>query len=309
MPITGIPLPFVSYGGTAMLANFIAAGLLAERAHAPLQVSVRARPVAPLTRHVNVEPPGTGRLEDDVAVHRAGRHPGDREPEPHALMRAGVERLALLERREDRAASDLASMPGPSSITRITGDPSSMIARGSRTGRSSGENARAFSTSSSRIRQRGQAVQAGHGRASRAPRRGRGRCGRRPRERRPSTSAHSVSPASTAASNRWTSRARSFGADDQPFQELLARLLRRGAAGQRLRHAEDHRDRRAELVAQAGHELVAAGRALQERLLCDLELAGAAALTLEGLGQLLDDGRCQLRRDDARRPRPPRGRR
>ena len=28
MPITGIPLPFVSYGGTAMLANFIAAGLL-----------------------------------------------------------------------------------------------------------------------------------------------------------------------------------------------------------------------------------------------------------------------------------------
>jgi rod shape determining protein RodA len=28
MPITGIPLPFVSYGGSAMLANFIAVGLL-----------------------------------------------------------------------------------------------------------------------------------------------------------------------------------------------------------------------------------------------------------------------------------------
>jgi rod shape determining protein RodA len=28
MPITGIPLPFVSYGGTAMIANLIAAGLL-----------------------------------------------------------------------------------------------------------------------------------------------------------------------------------------------------------------------------------------------------------------------------------------
>ncbi|MGZ6546121.1 MAG: rod shape-determining protein RodA [Actinomycetota bacterium] len=28
MPITGIPLPFVSYGGTAMLANFIGVGLL-----------------------------------------------------------------------------------------------------------------------------------------------------------------------------------------------------------------------------------------------------------------------------------------
>ena len=28
MPITGIPLPFVSYGGTSTLANFVAAGLL-----------------------------------------------------------------------------------------------------------------------------------------------------------------------------------------------------------------------------------------------------------------------------------------
>ena len=28
MPITGIPLPFVSYGGTAMLANFIGVGLV-----------------------------------------------------------------------------------------------------------------------------------------------------------------------------------------------------------------------------------------------------------------------------------------
>jgi rod shape determining protein RodA len=28
MPITGIPLPFVSYGGTSMLANFIGVGLL-----------------------------------------------------------------------------------------------------------------------------------------------------------------------------------------------------------------------------------------------------------------------------------------
>jgi rod shape determining protein RodA len=28
MPITGIPLPFMSYGGTAMLVNFIAVGIL-----------------------------------------------------------------------------------------------------------------------------------------------------------------------------------------------------------------------------------------------------------------------------------------
>ena len=28
MPVVGIPLPFMSYGGTALLANFIAAGIL-----------------------------------------------------------------------------------------------------------------------------------------------------------------------------------------------------------------------------------------------------------------------------------------
>ena len=28
MPITGLPLPFVSYGGTATFANMIAVGLL-----------------------------------------------------------------------------------------------------------------------------------------------------------------------------------------------------------------------------------------------------------------------------------------
>jgi len=28
MPITGLPLPFVSYGGTAMMANLIGVGLL-----------------------------------------------------------------------------------------------------------------------------------------------------------------------------------------------------------------------------------------------------------------------------------------
>jgi rod shape determining protein RodA len=28
MPITGLPLPFVSYGGSAMFANWMAVGLL-----------------------------------------------------------------------------------------------------------------------------------------------------------------------------------------------------------------------------------------------------------------------------------------
>jgi len=38
MPVTGVPLPFVSYGGTSMFANWMAIGLL-ENVH--LRRSVR----------------------------------------------------------------------------------------------------------------------------------------------------------------------------------------------------------------------------------------------------------------------------
>ena len=34
MPITGLPLPFMSYGGSAAIASFAAIGLVAERAYA-----------------------------------------------------------------------------------------------------------------------------------------------------------------------------------------------------------------------------------------------------------------------------------
>ena len=37
MPITGIPLPFMSYGGSAEIAYWIAIGLIAEHPHAPFR--------------------------------------------------------------------------------------------------------------------------------------------------------------------------------------------------------------------------------------------------------------------------------
>ena len=101
MPITGIPLPFLSYGGSAMLANFIAVGMLESIHMRRFKLSGGRRPRAPADVHRNVEPPGPRRFEDDVAVHRARRQPREAEPEPDALVGPRVEVLALLERLED----------------------------------------------------------------------------------------------------------------------------------------------------------------------------------------------------------------
>ncbi len=50
MPITGIPLPFVSYGGSSTLATFVAIGLVLNVHAAPLQLS-RRRPIWPQLEH------------------------------------------------------------------------------------------------------------------------------------------------------------------------------------------------------------------------------------------------------------------
>ena len=256
---------------------------------------------------MNVDPPGPvdSRITSP-SIARADIR-AIASPSPIALMGAGVERLALLERSEDprerlrRRCRDLRRSRGsPRSPPRARRGRARAVLRGERDG---------VLDELLQDAAGGQAVQAGHGRSRSAPRRG---CARWPpaTSRATSvTSAHSVRPASTAASNRWTSRARSPARDDEAFQQLSARLLRRGAAGERLRHAEDHGHRGAELVAQAGDELVAAGGPLEQGLLRDLELTRAAALALERLGQLLDDGRRELRRDDAAAGRRPHGRR
>ena len=67
--------------------------------------------------------------------------------------------------------------------------------------------------------------------------------------------------------------------------EVLGREL---AALHRLGDPEDHRDRRAELVADAADQLLAVRGALEQRFLGHLELAGPASLAIERVGQLLD---------------------
>ena len=54
MPITGIPLPFLSYGGTSMLVSFAGDRDAREHPHAAVHVGGSAPPI----RHRNVEPSG-----------------------------------------------------------------------------------------------------------------------------------------------------------------------------------------------------------------------------------------------------------
>ena len=54
MPITGIPLPFLSYGGTSILVSFAGDRDAREHPHAP----VHRRRLRPPIRHRNVEPSG-----------------------------------------------------------------------------------------------------------------------------------------------------------------------------------------------------------------------------------------------------------
>ena len=85
-------------------------------------------------------------------------------------------------------------------------------------------------------------------------------------------------------------------AHDQGVERLVEIFGRELAALHRLGDPEDHRDRRAELVADAADQLLAVRGALEQRFLRHLELAGPAALAIERVGQLLDHDGCDLRR-------------
>ena len=49
LPVTGVPLPFVSFGGTALVSTMVAAGVLVNvaRQGAPAGATERTRPAVP----------------------------------------------------------------------------------------------------------------------------------------------------------------------------------------------------------------------------------------------------------------------
>ena len=86
------------------------------------------------------------------------------------------------------------------------------------------------------------------------------------------TLAHSVSPASIAASNRWTSRASPSVRSDQRVEDLVELLVVEPSTAKRLREAQEDRHRGAELMTDPADQLLPACPALEQRFLRDLQL-------------------------------------
>jgi cell division protein FtsW len=61
-PLTGVPLPFVSYGGSSLIVTLTAAGLILNVARRPAGASVRGRPANAKTRRPRAEDAGAGKL-------------------------------------------------------------------------------------------------------------------------------------------------------------------------------------------------------------------------------------------------------
>jgi cell division protein FtsW len=61
-PLTGVPLPFVSYGGSSLIVTLTAAGLILNVARRPAGASARGRPANATTRRPRAEDAGAGKL-------------------------------------------------------------------------------------------------------------------------------------------------------------------------------------------------------------------------------------------------------
>ena len=102
------------------------------------------------------------------------------------------------------------------------------------------------------------------------------------------TFSHSVSPGFDHGLEPLDQSSQPFGALDEHLQRLVQLGRRHLSALHRLGDAEDHGDRRAQLVADAPDQLLAVGGALQQGFLRELQLAGAAAFAVQRIGHLLD---------------------
>ncbi len=219
-------------------------------------------------------------------------------------MGAGVQVLACSSGSKIRT-TDAPRRPGPGRSRGPRATPRTGPRSGSSTSASSGENASAFSTSSSRIRSpavRFSVVITGAGR----------RVDRRPAGSRSATSRASSRHVRPIRSGRPRRRPRTAGRGARALRPADTSVSRTSSNCSRdipprlqaLGEAEDHRDRRPQLVPEPADQLLAARRPLQQRLLRHLQLARPPAPALERLGQLLDHGG----RDLGGQQRPARGR-
>ena len=96
LPITGVPLPFVSFGGSSLLVNLAAAGLLLNIARHPVEpapaavTATQAPPGGASTRPADVRP--------HLGDHRRRRH--GRTPAPRPRRRRGARRRRARPRRD-----------------------------------------------------------------------------------------------------------------------------------------------------------------------------------------------------------------
>ena len=127
MPVTGIPLPFMSYGGSSLITSFACIGLVANVSHAPLQLTASA-----LT---------TARRQVRGRLGRLGREMSNLWPRVEPLL-ARVEKPARyigMERGSQRPEHRPSSTPGSSSTPTPT--RSGCPTRGSRSSTRSSTNA------------------------------------------------------------------------------------------------------------------------------------------------------------------------
>src|SRR5205823_12869646 len=86
-----------------------------------------------------------------------------------------------------------------------------------------------------------------------------------------------------------------FGTEHQRVDDLVQLLGVESAATERLGEAEDHGHWGTQLMTDPADQLLSARSPLEQRLLRDLELPRPPPLAFEGLDQLLDHGRRDVR--------------